>query len=174
MESYGAYLERELDLLEIPYVKKIARPLTKTAAGNFFTEISACLKEDFSFNSIKALLLNQELPWKSELNLNELIEFGQKNHCICNFEYNGRKIDVWKESFKDWPDLLTQNFYDSLKKRISAFEKAKTFREIQEAYFAFTTTFFDMEKCSKRTDDILGRCISELGSLIDLEKQFSE
>lgn len=175
MEVYAPYIERELELNEIPFVSKYAKPLTKTGAGNFFVQIKECIANDFDFESVKSLLLNKELPWKEKNLGRELIKFGQKNHCVCGFEYNGEKIDVWKKSFDENPcEERLNNFYSSLKKSLLRFKNASTFAEIREGYFAFTQKFFDMERCSEKSDRILGRCISELSEIIDVEANFKE
>lgn len=179
MDSYGPYLERDFEVYEIPYVLKNAVPLSSKDAGVLFSEILNCYNENFSFDSIKTLLLNKTFPWKvPELN-DELILFGQKNNCLCSYEYADKKVDVWQEAFKNPLDAssveLLEPFYRQLKKLISQLVESKSFAEIRTNYFLFREKYFDFEKndFAELSDKILSRCIAELGSLIDLEENFS-
>lgn len=175
MESYGPYIDRELELYSIPHVVRSARPLSQTAGGSLFNLISECVNENFSFSSLKNLLLTIELPWAdSELN-DRLISFGQNNNCLCNFELNGSPLDIWEKTFDSiLCDKSIISFYRNLKHALLKITGSKSFEEIRDNYFSFREKFFDMDKCSDFTDKIISRCIIELGGLIDLEKVFSE
>lgn len=174
IETYGPYIERELSLLEIPHILRNATPLASTGAGNLFTSLLECYSTDFAYDSLKSLLLNTELPWNCKEAISQLLDFGQKNHCICSFEENGNKIDVWEESFRLNPhEELAFALYKNLKKNITAIVTADSFSKISENYFIFKNLFFDETNFSKRTDLILSRCIIELGGLIDLEKSYN-
>lgn len=174
IETYGPYLDRELSIMEIPHILRNATPLSGTGAGNLFTTLQECYSNDFAYDSLKSLLLNKELPWKDTDAISQLLKFGRDNHCICSFENQGQKVDVWTESFKqNYRETRAKNLYDELKKSITAIVTAENFSKISENYFIFKNTFFNVEQFSKRTDLILSRCIVELGSLIDLETQFN-
>ncbi len=175
MDTYEPYIDRELSLMEIPHVTKNARPLGTTGAGCLFTQIKTCIDTENSYAAIKDLIFNRELPWKKQRLGEELIAFGQENHCICSFTYNDKKIDVWEKSLQEnCTNQLVSNFYHSLNKKLKKFAEAKSFAELREIYFEFRNEFFDMEKCSEKSNSVLGRCISELSSLIDLEQKFKE
>lgn len=175
MESYGPYIDRELELYSIPHVVRSARPLSQTAGGSLFNLIRECVNENFSFTSLKNFLLTVELPWSdSELN-DRLISFGQNNNCLCNFEIDGSPVDIWEKTFDSIPcDKNVITFYKNLKHALVKITSSASFEEIRDNYFAFREKFFDMDKCSDFTDKIISRCIIELGGLIDLEKVFSE
>lgn len=175
MDSYGPYVEREMELMEVPYVSRYSRPLSSTGAGSFFSDIYECFSSGFSFDSVKRLVLNTSLPWKEESLCKELIEFGQENHCLCGFEYSGKRIDVWKKSFEENPEEeRLRTFYEALQRNINEIVNAESFAKIQEQYFSFRNKFFEMEKCSEKSDRIISRCISELAGIIDLEEKFTE
>lgn len=180
MDSYCPYLERELDLYEIPHVQRNGRPLSSNGAGILFSQIRACYAENFSYESIKALVLNRELPWKEAKLNDQLIEFGRENNCLCSYEYNGKQIDVWEESFKhprssDYSEVLSV-LYKELKRFVTKIAESKTFADIRANYFLFREKFFDftVENFPPENDMILSRCISELGALIDLEEHFKD
>ena len=176
LESYGAYLERDFKIYQIPFVSRNATPLTSTGAGNFFSQLLNCKQQNFSFESIKNLLLNNNLPWKQEIPIFQLIKFGKENNCVCSFEYKNEKIDVWNKSFqspKENPDEQAHLFYNNLKKDVNLLVNSKNFSEIRKNYFIFREHFFDMNLCSENSDNILSRCITELGELIKLEESYN-
>lgn len=174
MDTYGPYIERELELFQIPYVSRYAKPLGSNAAGSFFSRLKNCVAQNFSYDSVKALVLNDSLPWKSKDVIQQLIEFGKNNNCITSYFYNNKQIDVWEESFKEYTtEERAANFYRDLKYKGTALVNSRSFEELKKLYFEFRGIFFDMEKCSEKTDQILGRCISELSTLIDLERSFN-
>ena len=175
METYGLYLDRELTLAQIPHLMRYAKPLSSVGAGGLFNQLKQCANSNFSYNSITALILNSELPWKDKNAIKQLIEFGKNNHCICSFTYNNELIDVWEASFKENPkEEIAHNFYKILKKDIQNLNNSKTFSEVRDRYFNLRNDLFDMNQCSKQADLILSRCISELSSLLDLEEDFPE
>lgn len=175
MESYGPYLDRELELFRIPHVIRAAKPLSRTGAGIFFSHAKTCVSDGFSFDSVKTLLLNTALPWKDREIVRQLISFGMKNNCICSFSYGGRKIDVWSESFKrSSGEEIAFRFYRMLHDKLTKLTGSRTFSEIRTHYFDFRDSFFDMENCPGQSDRIISRCISELSALIDLEQEFPD
>ena len=176
LESYGSYLERDLEIYQIPYVTRNAENLNSTGAGNFFDLVLNCKQQNFSFESIKNLLLNNNLPWKDENRIFNLIEFGKENNCVCSFEFNNEKIDIWNKSFqnpKENPDEQSRLFYSQLKKDINSLANSKNFAEIRKNYFIFREHFFDMSLCSENSDNILSRCVTELAELINLEETYN-
>lgn len=175
IDSYSAYVMRDFDLFQIPYVSRHAKPLASSGAGILFQNLSECVSGNFAYDSIRNLVLNNELPWNDVDAIQQLIEFGQKNHCICSFEGKDGQIDIWEESLKEYStEEKVKNFYESLKKLTTKMVSAKSFEEIRTRYFEFRETFFDLSLCSKKTDNILSRCISELSALIDLEKNYED
>ncbi|WP_407398906.1 PD-(D/E)XK nuclease family protein [Treponema sp.] len=175
IESYGRYIERELELYRIPCVIRFARPLDYSGAGNFFSQAKECVTSNFTFNSVRDLLLNLELPWNDNESINQLIEFGKKNNCICSYHYDGNDIDIWEESFKTTAtEYRAMEFYRALKKHLTALVNAPKFTDIRDEYFKFRNFAFNMEKCSHSADTIISRCISELGSLIDIETAYPQ
>jgi CRISPR/Cas system-associated exonuclease Cas4 (RecB family) len=178
-ECYGPYLFREFENRNIPYVKQSGKPLASYPAGRFFTALADCAKADFSFASVKELLLNRHLPWKDIDTIQDLIGFGIKNNCINSWveEIDGKEIhvNVWEDAFTHpfgGINPQTRQFFQDLKRRVSALCRAGSFSDIRKYYFAFREMFFNMENCLDETDLILSRCVSELSYLIDLEKSF--
>ncbi len=175
LQTYEQYITRELSLYEIPYVLKNGQPLSSFGAGIFFELARQCIVQEFSFDSIKKLLLNMDLPWK-EPQLNEsLIQFGRENNCLCSYDYNNKRIDVWEQAFDENPsEERLKTYYKHLRKHLNTFVQAHSFAKIRDGYFSFKQHFFDMAVCSEQSDLIISRCISELSTLIDLENDFSD
>ncbi len=167
LDTYSPYVQRELSLYQIPHVAKNGKPLSSYGAGAFFSQVQNCAAKNFYFESVKTLLLNNELPWKDQEAINELIKFGKRNNCL---------FDIWEEAFenpkKEYASKKTMDFYRSLHKRITALAAAKTFSDIRKQYFSFREKFFDMENCPLESDLIISRCISELSQLIDMEEKY--
>ncbi len=175
MESYGSYVEREFSLFQIPHLMRYSKSLSDSGAGNLFLQILDCHSSGFSYESVKNLLLNTELPWKDGEAIFQLVEFGRDNNCICGFERDGKKVDVWEESFRrSGGEERALLLYRKLKNSVTALASSDKFEKIRENYFRFRENFFDMALCPEKSDRIISRCISELGSLVDLEKTFSE
>jgi len=174
-EDYAAYVERDLELKRIPFSFRSGKNLSQTGAGSFFKQILDCFINDFSFESIKTLLMNDQIPWLDPESSLQLIKFGQDNNCLCSFVEDGIKKDVWLEAFEQAPqESRALAFYKKLKSHIQSFAGAKSFEQLKKQYFNFRNSFLDMTKCSPYSDKILSRCITELGALIDIESQYPD
>jgi CRISPR/Cas system-associated exonuclease Cas4 (RecB family) len=178
-EYYGPYLFREFENRNIPYIKQSGKPLASYPAGQFFTTLAECTGADFSFASVKELLLNRHLPWKDGEAIQDLIDFGIKNNCMSSWieEKDGKEfpINVWEDAFTHPFGGLkpeTRLFFQNLKRRVNSLCRAASFSETRKHYFIFREIFFNMANCLEETDLILSRCISELAYLIELEKSF--
>lgn len=178
LETYRPYLERELKTYCVPFVIRAGFPLTTNCAGVIFKEILDCYSSDFSYASVRALLLDNYIPWKKEFDQvkEQLIREGQRMHCICSYEnLEGKKIDIWKEALsKINQDERELTFYNSLKKDINAICKSNTFAAIHVAWMAFKSRYLESSAFSETADKIISRCISELNTLISIEKNYCQ
>jgi hypothetical protein len=176
--NYGPYVFREFDNRNIPYIKQSGKPLASYPAGQFFAAIAGCCSGNFSFASLTALLLNRHLPWKEDEKIQALIQFGIDNNCICSWteEEGGKekKINVWEDAFENHADnsAWLYAFFRKLTQMINAMRYADSFSAVRKHYFAFRSSFFDMEKCLSETGLVLSRCISELGYLVEIENSY--
>ena len=178
LETYRPYLERELTSYCVPFVIRAGFPLTSNCAGIIFQEILACYTSDFSYDSVRTLLLDNYIPWKTEYDevKEHLIREGQRMRCICSYQdENGKTVDIWKEALsKINHDEREFTFYDQLKKDISAICKSNTFAAIHIAWMAFKTRWLESSNFSEDADKIISRCITELNTLISIEKLYCE
>ena len=186
IDTYRPYIDREFTQYRIPYVIRSGLPLTKNCAGRIFREISDCYNQNFTFDSVRSLLLDECLPWKEEYNSlrEDLIREGNRMRCLCSPE----EKDIWRQCFaskiarlkdgaeKDrYTDL--QNFYNKLHKSINAFfiNDEKLFSKIRESWMSFKKQFLkDDTDFSKEANDIIARCITELEELSFVQNKFAD
>ena len=180
-ENYEPYVLREFENRNIPFVKRISKPVTVYSAGRFFRSVIECASGDFAFSALVSLVLNKNLPWKDTSSIDKLVQFGIDNNCICSWEEerDGKKqtLNVWEDAFSSpfgGIETETKKFFGDLKRRLQALRSSESFAEVRKQYFIFRERFFDMEKCPQETDLILSRCIAELMYLCEIEKDFPD
>jgi hypothetical protein len=176
-ENYGPYVEREFANRGIPLVRRAGKALSDYGAGRLFTGIQDCCGQGFSFGPLSNLLLNSHLPWRDRETIDQLIDFGIRNNCICSWTEGGRREDVWLDAFRSLAGSREQRaeaYYRELKAALEKIAAGGRFREILWAYFTFRDRFLDISRCSRETDAVLSRCISELLALIEVEDSFPE
>jgi hypothetical protein len=194
LDALEPYLLRELSLYNIPFRRRSGRPLARYGAGKLFSLIAECSGDNFSFSSLKSLLLNDQLPWRNPLANKSLILFGIRNNCVSSYPEGGRMIDIWEEAFKAAEDSKSlAAYYRGLRKSVEAMKGAKSFAGIRKHYFAFRgpvwektgslpgssggdsrSGFLDRDRCSDANNDILARCIEELNGLVKLEEDYPD
>lgn len=174
-DSYGAYLQRELELYNIPFQYRLGKKLNVYGAAQIFKQIQRCTTDQFSFSSLKELLLNTHLPWKEENLQNNLIRFGIQNTCICGYKENGVYKDTWKEALgNDTTAELESRFYNRLSSLLKEFTNATSFSDIKTTWISFRDIFLDQDLFSEEDNLVLGRCITELSKLIDIENDYPQ
>ncbi|WP_294428998.1 PD-(D/E)XK nuclease family protein [uncultured Treponema sp.] len=187
LDNFGSYIDRELALYEIPHSIRYSRPLSSYGAGAVFSQIQDCVENQFSYESLKNLLLNEDLPWNNKATIENLLLFGRMNNCICtagevSYE-KGKILTVWDEAFKNPKndggtglnaDELIRNLYRNLIDLLPPMVNARTFAEIRAAYEDFRENFFDMAEFQNMilSNNVLSRCISSLNELVDLEADY--
>ena len=178
LTTYRPYLERELKNYCIPYVIRAGFPLSSNCAGVIFNEILDCYNSSFSYDSVRRLLLDNYIPWKTQDKevRESLIREGQRLRCICGYDKaNGEHIDIWKEALSHVNhDEREYTFYTQLKKDITAICKSNTFAAIHVAWMAFKTRYLEPSNFSETADKIISRCITELNALIAVERDFCQ
>jgi len=179
--DYEPYVIREFTNRNIPFVRRVSKPLADYPAGSLFRSVLDCVSQDFSFSSFVSLILNKNLPWKDTDRINNLVTFGKNNNCFYSWiEKDGidqRCINVWEDAFKKplgGIDPETKKYFERLKQRLQAMRNAVSFSELRRQYFIFREQFMDMEKCGEEADLVLSRCIAELMTLVQLENDFPE
>jgi hypothetical protein len=137
LEDIEPYLLRELSLYNVPFHRHSGQPLGEYGAGRLFSLIGGCTANNFSFSSLKALVLNDHLPWRyPELN-RALIEFGIRNNCVSGYTEEGRFVDIWTEAFRIGTEKSLGRYYTELKSALKSIAASSSFAEIRSRYFAF-------------------------------------
>ncbi|MCL2380470.1 MAG: PD-(D/E)XK nuclease family protein [Treponema sp.] len=177
LEEMEPCLLAELSLRHIPFVRRAGKKLAETGPGRLFALVNECAASGFSFDSLKALLLNGHIPWKEREKNKALVTFGITYNCVSGYAQNGKTVDIWEEAFKEGyisGGRELRDYYRGLKKHAHAFAGSPDFAAIRKSYFAFRREFLDTENVSREDNDVLSRCVAELGSLIDLEESLGE
>jgi len=185
LTTYRPYIEREFGVYNVPVEIRAGVPLTKNSAGRIFKEISDCYNSNFSFDSVRSLLLDECVPWKSihKEKREALVRIGNQMRCICS----PTEKDIWFSAFRGKLNRLKQNeeqynyyselenFYGKIKHYVNQFfPESPSFSSISIAWQEFKSYFLEStENFSKEANEILGRCVSTLSDIIDIEKQFS-
>lgn len=190
-ETYRPYLKRELELYSVPFVLKMGEPLSKNCAGRIFKEILNCHNEEFSFDSVRTLLLDETLPWKAEFESikEDLIRIGNEHRCICFFDEKKdgktQRVDIWQRVLynlvKSGDDSDSyqkiSEFYNKFKHFVELFfEKDTSFAKILSDWYQFRNYFLETKNFENAefedSNRILSRCITHLKEIIEVEKNF--
>lgn len=190
IETIGPYLEREFFLRNIPVEIRAGKTLQNFQAGRLFSLIQDCTSSNFSFSSVKALLLNKAIPWQQKDLAQDLVQFGIDYHCVSSWEEDGKMIDVWDAAFYSaWADtekiidpeqkkckerILNElkPWYKKFKKSLIAMSQSSSFAKARTAYILFKNEFLDMSVLKEKDDAIIARCISELNALVQIEQDY--
>ncbi len=186
IENYGAYIKREFEIRGIPAEFRSGFNLGKEQAGKIFSLIYECVKNNYSFEFLKPVILNNHIPWKDKGGIQALTEYGIKNNCAVSWkEQSGDSNykNIWIESFKTNYEYTEEDIFEKEKAKnwFYTFYRAannmctsETFEELQKNYFVFREACINTAEFSERDNAILGRCISTLQELLYLEKKFKE
>ena len=160
-------------LYDIPLNIHMGVNLGETPEGRFFEKVRGCVEENFSLDSMKALILNGAYPWKEPEKLRELIYFGADNNCLRNTgKHPGG--DLWNSILS-----LEQNnkplleLYGALKKGIISLSEAKSFSELGRSLEIFLNSFMDTDNWKEPGLAVFQRCRRSLGELRILEERLS-
>ncbi|MDR2618621.1 MAG: PD-(D/E)XK nuclease family protein [Treponema sp.] len=172
LEGLEPYLVREFSLYNIPIRLPRGRPLGQYRAGRLFSLIAKCVDSNFSFSSLKSLLLEDQLPWGDAESNRNLIIFGIKNNCVSSYREGEEMINIWDEAFKAEPgNRGLKKYYQGLKTIFCSMVESKTFEAVREHYFALRRGFLNQEEYPPENDAVLARCVEELSALVRLEKE---
>ena len=178
IEIFKPYVERELSLYAIPFVMRAGSSLCTNSAGQIFTQIRDCYDSKFSYESVRSMLTDMYIPWKEKKLGESLVREGCLRKCLCSYKDSPESfmIDSWEKALQAGNTGNTTEleliFYKTLKADVKKFCTAKTFAEIQTAWFTFKSDFLDEKKFSEDANLILGHCLSFLAELTDIESSF--
>ncbi|MDR2445128.1 MAG: PD-(D/E)XK nuclease family protein [Spirochaetaceae bacterium] len=181
LETLEPYIKREAALYDVPLHIRSGKALQRYGAGSFFSLVKDAADNNFSFQSLKALLLNSHLPWRDPEKNERLVRFGIENNCVSSYREGGELKDVWEEALRTENSELYP-YYKDIKYKIYNISGAKTFEDIRKGYFVFRGNWAEEEggslflksACSAESYDVMARCIEELSLLIQIQETISD
>lgn len=203
IETYRPYIQREFEQYGVPFVFRSGTSLTKNSAGRIFQEIYDCHETNFSYDSIRTLVLDECIPWNETISLNvkntkdepddiqtfnlkelreALVREGNRMRCICSYEekngINFDSIDIWEEAFSNTytQNKVLQRFYRKLKLSVNRFfsEENQSFANLISAWSSFKNEFINDGEFSSDANKILGRCITHLQELSEIQEAYKD
>ncbi|EFW39155.1 hypothetical protein HMPREF9554_00325 [Treponema phagedenis F0421] len=177
------YLKREFALRSITADFRTGFSLADNQAGFLFSQITDAVDQHYSFESMKALVFNKHIPWADECGARALMSYGIKNNCVVSWQDEKRYKNVWFESFKiskeenpaeEDEKEAAKNWIIPFMQMAEKLTSAKTFTEIQTAYFTFRDRFIVEDKFSAEDDMVMSRCLACLRQLSELEEEFKD
>jgi RecB family exonuclease len=175
-------LIREFRLRDIPADPRRGQPLPKHPGGRIFSALLACPGGNWSYQSLKNLLLDRAFPWKDQAAIEALMEFGLRYRCVSGFTEEDQAVDVWERSFERlWereepvhlPVSMIRKFYRQLKRDILGLVNAGSFAELHTQWQIFEGHHFDRAAIKPETDKILARAVKALEELMEIEAQMA-
>lgn len=177
LETYRPYLERELEKYCVPYVIRAGIGLVNNGPAQIFSKILNCYNNNFSYDSIRSLILDDYIPWKEEYSAlrESFVREGNRMRCLCSFEENSTTFDIWDKALKQSQSTYREHlFYLDLKNEINAICEASSFDGIHKAWDIFNKKFLCKENFSSQANNIISRCIVHLNELSDVETKYFE
>ncbi|GAB6390637.1 MAG: PD-(D/E)XK nuclease family protein [Treponematales bacterium] len=172
LEDAEPYVLRELALCGIPCARRAGKMLGEYGPGRLFTLIADCVSGGFSFTPLKALLLNNRVPWKDRDRNKRLVEYGIDNNCVSPYTEGTRTIDIWEEAFRQNRSAELESQYREIKTCCKKLCEAESFAEIRRRYFVLRGSLLETEALSQEENAALGRCVDELTSLVQIEDEY--
>lgn len=184
IENLRPYVERELALYQIPFVTRSGIKLGKTGAGRVFRKIQDCVQNNFSYQSVRSLVLDANIPWKDPAEMEILTRLGKESKCLMQYtDSAGNVVDPWlldlsegvskDDEAKEFLDA--KKFYASLKNSAVALARSKTFSAIKANWKKFEDEFIlPKQEITEEGNNILSRCVALLDELCALEDRFPE
>lgn len=178
------YLTRELWLYDIEFIVRKGKSILQSSSGKIFDLIYTCYTQDFSFDSVQALLQLKAVPYRVfdanglQVDWTEaLLQKASELHCKCAYYNKNDKIDVFEESFKVLKAVPYYDWYKALKTAVNAMVKAKTFKSIRLAWFKYwvgdnATSLLDKNKWELEATLVIGKAMTVLANLIDIEEHY--
>ena len=184
IENLRPYVERELGLYQIPFVTRSGLKLGKSGAGRIFRKFQDCVQNNFSYQSVRALVLDANIPWKNPEIMELLVRLGKEAKCLVQYtDSTGKIVDPWLSDIREFAKkesseeefLEAKKLYSSLKAAVEKIAAAPSFQKIKEAWKKFEETFIiPANEISKEANNILSRAVALLDELSALEKKFPE
>lgn len=153
---FRPYLERFASEYEVPLIFRCAAPLLSEAP--FFALASACYTSDFSFRSVRDILLSEQIAYRAEFSelRKRVVFYGVKFRCLTG---------MWKEAFRKEGKTEELEFFRVFESDIKILSRASSFSALLASYFIFKEHFL----LDGREESAFAREIDILATLSRLE-----
>ena len=131
-DSLQPYLERKSREYNTPLSFMRSLKLTETVPGRYLFSVRRCIRENLSFNSLEALLLDTALPYRNIDTNRKLIRFMiDHNHLSGSLSFEGDELfrDLAKDARKKGDESMLA-LYRDLKSALSAIRTARSGDEL--------------------------------------------
>ena len=174
------YIERELQLYEVPYLLRSGYDKTINCAGQIFVEIQQCVKNNFAFPYLRALMEDSYIPWKKSKNYKKIIEIANETRSLFPYKKTGEdstEDPVEKALISTKLDWLVED-YSTFRSYITDFYKANSFSEMREMWTRISNDLINSDHKSKvwekDENNIIGLCINNLDELKNIEGRYEK
>lgn len=173
LDQAAPYVERAAREAGVPVVLRQGRPLSSSAFGRLLSEIRETVSCNFSFETLRALLLDSFAPWKDPASARGLVRLGIDKHAYASYREDGRLVDIWEESFKTDPSSSAgaRIFYNRLRPVLESIAGASDFESLRTHIYEFRGKFFDESGWNEDQLRFVQRAMEELSGLARAEEE---
>jgi len=159
LEDQRDFLEIEARRRGVPVRIQSGRPLSSLPGASFFSRIRDVLSADFSILSLSSLCMDRSVPWRNAAGLSRLVQFGYRNHCYSDVEWNAALRLAGPSAYE------TAQRYGGLHRVLSGVSRARTLSDLQAAIQRFASQELDHERWSQAAERVYERTIATLGDI---------
>jgi len=180
LKTSSNYIERELQLYEVPYLLRAGYDKTINCAGQIFVEIEQCVKNNFAFPYLRALMEDSYVPWVYNETYKVIIDIANETRSLYPYKKsdNETQEDPIETALKQINKPSILEAYNSFRQKITDFYKAKSFSEMREMWTRISSDLIKSDKDSKTWEkdenNIIGLCINNLDELKNIESRYSQ
>jgi RecB family exonuclease len=135
-------LRRQAELLEVPLAVRLSRPLAQLPPCRVFERLRACLDTGFRPESLRDLLLDGSLPWRSAGRGRDLLELASEQRVLKNLPGSNRWERALRRAGGRNPAGL-RAYYRRLDASLRRIAGAPDFRRLKEELTAFSKGLLD-------------------------------
>jgi len=159
----------------VPFVVRRGRPLASSPFGRLLRGLGALADADFSLPAMRALLLDRFVSFRESDTAARLVRFGVERHAFASYRREGRRVDIWEESFAVCgADRALASFYRRLRSAVLDLRGAPTFASLKSAIMTFRNQFLDESGWSLAEDRVVRRVMEELDDFARAEEAYAK
>ncbi|MFA6845260.1 MAG: PD-(D/E)XK nuclease family protein [Sphaerochaetaceae bacterium] len=167
-ETMVERLRDEAVLYDVPLILRFGQNPFSHCAGRFFNLLSVVYSQQFSLDSMKALLLERGIPWKDSALQSRLIA-SAVDLFIDQGSLSLDKRDAWQRNL--WKDTEAEAWYTSFKRLVIQLNTTSTIAELQKVFHAFQRSFLAENLwVGFEGEDLYRFCLHKLDELDDCLK----